>query len=660
MEFNSHLDSTSIVEANPPPSFDTHIPIARVARNVLSIFVLALLTYYLLFRLPFWFPPRQRLMSASYAFGFNNSIAILAMAGLLGVVTLFNLVRRREAIALPVQFPSQRAVDATGSIRMAFAIVALGYALLTGAMYVYNVRVAPPLMWETRHLLHRTWLMDLYGLRPYTEISAEYGPILTYSPSFMYWVLRPIGSSHEMAYFACHLLLNLGGLWCAYYVLSRAIMPSGARVVAFAILATAGFGLWMGVNGVLIRYLFPFAGLLLGHRAIGWALSWQSYIKSWVGAVTIGLLLLIANVLLSPEVGVAFALAWISYAVLTARGGPRILTASIVALFAAALLCWLFLPAAYYGTLLQFSEGANNLPLLPAPHLLLYILTLFLIVPPLLAVSVRKPQTGNVSSAAICGALGILCVVMAPGALGRCDPPHALLYGMGASMLLMIRLANISRRTFTAYAIAYAAVFIVFIEVVNLLVFYGVSPKTVLSGHPLAKIAQRFRRASSTHHLDAATLSALDRYPRLGLPFASFGDPAVEKYVITHGKLEPEYYVAIVGVYSASALERKLRDVAKAEYLLVPFYITSNGSPPDLCAGYLKSLREWFLYPAKLRCRADPLDPFTTLKSFIADHYTAVEQVGSCWVLRRVSSVSTAPPPRGTISLRSFNPVKNR
>jgi hypothetical protein len=47
-----------------------------------------------------------------------------------------------------------------------------------------------------------------------------------------------------------------------------------------------------------------------------------------------------------------------------------------------ALLCWLFLPVAYYGSVLWFSEGAANLPLLPAAHLLLYILTMFLVVPP--------------------------------------------------------------------------------------------------------------------------------------------------------------------------------------------------------------------------------------------------------------------------------------
>ena len=197
-----------------------------------------------------------------------------------------------QAIELPIEFPSQRAAGTTRSIRFAFAIVALCYALLTCAMYIYNVRAAPPLMWETRHLLHRTLLMDLYGLHPYTEVSAEYGPILTYAPSVTYWLLRPLGASHEQAYFMSHLLLNLAGLWCVYYVLSRAQMPERPRLVAFALLAIAGFGLWMGVNGVLVRYLFPFASLLLGHRTVGWMLSRRSYVASWGGAV-ISVLLLI-------------------------------------------------------------------------------------------------------------------------------------------------------------------------------------------------------------------------------------------------------------------------------------------------------------------------------------------------------------------------------
>ena len=138
----------------------------------------------------------------------------------------------------------------------------------------------------------------------------------------------------------------------------------------------------------------------------------------------------------------------------------------------------------------------------------------------------------------------------------------------------------------------------------------------------------------------------LDRYPRLGLPYASFGDPVVERYVITHGKLVPEYYVATVGVYDSAALERKLREVGHAEYLLVPFLLTAESKPSDPCAGYLKSIRSWFLYPVNLPCRAEPLDPTGSLNSFIVDHYKLVERVGLWHVLRRMKDPVTIPEDR--------------
>jgi hypothetical protein len=613
---------------------------AARAAKWLSLCAFALLVYWLLFQLPFYFPSQQRLMSASYTYGFNNSVAILLTAGLLGAVTLFYLLLRGKALESSIAFPRDGAIKASRSLTTAFAIGVVCYAAVTLVMYLYNVRSFPWLMWETRHLLYRTLLMDLYGLRPYTEVSAEYGPILTYAPSYMFWLLRPLGGSHEQAYFASHLLLNLAGLWCVYYVLSRARMSDRARLVAFVSLAIAGFGLWMGVNGVLVRYLFPFASVLAGHRLLYLMLAYRGHVARWSGAVISVLLLLVANILLSPEIGLAFVLAWLGYAVLSFRAEGRILAVSLIALVAAALLCWAFLPPEYYGTLLLFSEGANNFPLVPAPHLVLYLVTLFVVVPPLLAVGLRQLQSGGDSrDAAVCSALGILCVVMAPGALGRCDPPHVLFYGMGASLLLMIRLANISWRRFMLYALAYAAVFIVFVEAVNLNVFYGISARTVFSRHPWQNVVQRVRQAAGTEHPDLTALSVLDRYPRLGLPFATFADPVVEKYVVVRGKLDPEYYVATVGVYNAPALDRKLREVGKMEYLLVPTRLATRGSS-NPCAGYRKSMRQWFFYPARFRCHAQPLDPTATLMAFIADNYAPVEHVGSWSVLRRVSDAS--------------------
>ena len=76
----THLASLIESKSAPPPT--SRNKLAVLGWRALPILILALVTYYALFRLPFRFPPRQRLMSASYAFGFNNSVAIFALAAI--------------------------------------------------------------------------------------------------------------------------------------------------------------------------------------------------------------------------------------------------------------------------------------------------------------------------------------------------------------------------------------------------------------------------------------------------------------------------------------------------------------------------------------------------------------------------------------------------
>ncbi len=92
-------------------------------RTGLSLLILTLLVYYALFRFPFWFPPRQRLWSLSYNFGFNNGVAIVGMLVLLGTVTPY-LLRRRVATEskLPIAF------QPTGGSTQKSLVVALSLA----------------------------------------------------------------------------------------------------------------------------------------------------------------------------------------------------------------------------------------------------------------------------------------------------------------------------------------------------------------------------------------------------------------------------------------------------------------------------------------------------------------------------------------------------
>jgi hypothetical protein len=607
----------------------------RAAQNGGGLVMFVLLAYYALFRLPLRFPPRERLMSASYAFGFNNGVAIVVLAGLVALVTLLHLLRGRLSAALPITVSSVRNGKPWTATKVMFVIACLAYAALTFALYRYYLQSAPSLIWEPRHFLHRTWLMDIYGLRAYWDFSAEYGPILTYTPLWTYWLIKPLGGSYESAYFICHLLLNIAGLSCIYYIFTRSEMPAKARTIAFVVIAVAGFAPYMGLNGVLVRYLFPFAALVLGHRMLARILQWPIAWRSWSAAVLLVVALVSANVLLSPEVGIAFVVAWLCYATLLTLRQHRVLVTSLLAYSITALLAWALLPSSYYSSVIRFSQGANNLPLLPAAHIVFYLATLFLVVPPLLAVGMANLRGTDAARGAICGALGMLCLVMAPGALGRCDPPHVLFYGMGASILLTIRLANVSWRGFAVYVLGYAAVFIVLLEIINLRVFYGVSPRELLSWHALTNLRRAVHSATGTEHPSPALLAKLNKYPQLDLPFATFGDPAFEKYVVLRGQLKPEYYMAIVGVYNQAALQRKLSDLSKAKYLLVPQDLVAE-SERDACHDYLVSLRRWFFYPAKLACRAEPLEPTAAVRSFISKHYVEDERINHWLVLRRL------------------------
>jgi hypothetical protein len=277
---------------------------------------------------------------------------------------------------------------------------------------------------------------------------------------------------------------------------------------------------------------------------------------------------------------------------------------------------------------------------------LLYVLTIFLVVPPLLGTALRAAVLGDgadAGSAALGGALGGLCVVLAPGALGRADPPHVLFYGLGVSMLLMIRLANVTRRRFVLYTAVYGTVHILLAPAVLLTQFYGVSPRLLLSRGGVSHVVRQLRSGTAPP-LDAAQMTALDRNPRLGIPFATFGNPLVERYVIARGRLAPEYYIATVGVYTEASLARKLEDIAGQDYLLIPRGYEVRWSR-SLCAHYLDELRRSTLYPAQLPCSDTTLDVNGRVNAFILDHYRPLERVGDWYVMGRLSAATRPARP---------------
>src|SRR5436190_2296975 len=136
MRHNSGKNSAPLLEVEPAPELRRLSPSVRTGWSVVFALALAVIAYYVLFRLPFLFPPRQRLSSASYAFGFNNSVAILALAWIVAILTLIYLLRPGRVSRLAIALVDQPA-QPKRTTRWTFAIVSIGYAVLTFVMYIY-------------------------------------------------------------------------------------------------------------------------------------------------------------------------------------------------------------------------------------------------------------------------------------------------------------------------------------------------------------------------------------------------------------------------------------------------------------------------------------------------------------------------------------------
>jgi hypothetical protein len=309
--------------------------------------------YFAIFQLPYSFPPTEQLVSASYAFGFNNSVAIAVITLLLGLTLLYGLLSGSSLFCDPVLSFKEPGANATRLSRSWFLMMSGLYGLLTAGMYWYSRRAATAwITWESRHFLHRIQLVETYGLHLYGDIQAEYGPALMYTPIYIHGLVAPLGVSVQGAYFLCHLLMNVAGLWCLWYLLMHLAAPSKVKSVAFVLIGVAGFAPYMGLNGVVLRYTCPFAALLFGHR------TWITLRERPSPFRSLTLILMVAalsvvNVLLSPEIALVFVLGWLAYAALWIRRRDwRLVSLTAPALAGTALLCYFFLPDTYYGSLL--------------------------------------------------------------------------------------------------------------------------------------------------------------------------------------------------------------------------------------------------------------------------------------------------------------------
>ena len=575
---------------------------------------------YAVFRLPLRFPPAGRIVSPSLVFGFNNAVAIACVVALVGLVTAFHLWRRTRASgqAAPPQLFAQGDLPRSGRIRWpVFALMTVAHGLLTVVMWVYARTSNDWLIdFEASHFLWRLHLMELFGARPYLDFQHEYGPALLYVPILVHWLLAPAGTSLEAAYYLTHFACSVAGLGAILVLLDHAQIPRAKKEVAFCLLAAAALMPYMGLNGNLIRYVPPYLSVLLAARALSRARgrAWPLTVVAVLGAV---------NLLISPETGFAFCLGWGAYCAHTALTDRSRAVLGLAGLAPAGALGALMMPPEYAGSVLSFSGGANNFPLLPAAHIIFYLTILFLGVPRLLA----DALSGLGRQRALLFSMAAICVVMIPGALSRADPPHVLFFSLGLALLLFVQAAIRSRRAFALYAILYALIIVVGSHVSNARAFYGASLRSLRPANIVAFVRHQEPEMTDTQ------LARLEQYAPLGLPYCSYGtDRRTMAHLWSRAQIAPEYYCGIIGVYNEHQLARKVADIRRHDYLLV-----RKGwlRPANPCLRHIAAIRSSFIYPGPLWCRQEALEPDPAVIRAIVTYFRVVEELGPYVIMRR-------------------------
>jgi hypothetical protein len=362
--------------------------------------------------------------------------------------------------------------------------------------------------------------------------------------------------------------------------------------------------------------------------------------------------LALANFWISPEFGVAY---WVTGVVYLGLAWDRRLLPALVAHLLTLPALLVAIPASL-DILFSASSGGASLPIVPAPHILVYLFALLIVAPRALAAATRnRKHVDPLTTALIVFALGGV-----PAALGRCDPGHVVNYGLVLFMLVFVASARWPRWAFSVHAVLFFLVIVAGNQFANLFVvkwdvLSAVYPyvrahadaggMTALRWLGYSEADARARLSELQGTADGGLrYERLARYPALGLPLRV--DEGLEHYLRSSGKYAPDYHVENLNVFGDAQLERKLRDLAGLEYVVVDRRHLVAGEPGARPTGagrgdmadaahlqrYLSIL---FKYPVRLTIEHDYLFHEAQIAAYVAQHYEKVDEVGGYDVMKR-------------------------
>jgi hypothetical protein len=258
-----------------------------------------------------------------------------------------------------------------------------------------------------------------YGVAPL------YGPLLLSQLSSI---------SIVNAYYLSWMINCLLGTLLLFAAINLIDYPTNSKKAIYLLL----YGAWfpyiclMGTHYTLLRYTCPLFFILLVHKCFK-GIGAKSLVYAALLAVAFTVILL----LISPETAIAFAFACACIFMLSAPGRSCRASASFTGLLLAlAVVFWAALKLHVLDTMKAAEGGANSLPILFAPHIVLFFAALFVCA----CYVFRRFHERLIND----NTIGLIAysIPMTAAALGRCDPLHVVMNGIGVFLASMFYVSN--------------------------------------------------------------------------------------------------------------------------------------------------------------------------------------------------------------------------
>lgn len=601
----------------------------------LSIYLLifTVIVFLSVFLLPFYIPRKIPAVSPSYDYGFNNTIAVIALclSLFIGTIAFYKpFCKKVQFLQIGGLFTKKN--DAGLSIKFVLIILFVHFFAILG-LYLLNANYG---YGEGNYFLVRIDRLAL-GQKPYKDFEYAYGLLMIYLPKLITDVFK--FSTSVPGYYISLTILEAIGILFLHYVINSFNVPAKNKKVIFLIIGLSCIPLSLGMNYILIRFITPIASLLALKEIVGKLEngSLKNCFFFAIATVTISVL----NFLTSMEVGIAVLLSIAGYLFFSVVINKK--TYHIVTLLAAAILitALILLMGKSFGiTITAFAAGGNNWVVIPSPSIVLFLIS-FLVVNFIFCTWLL---TKNVSF--LTCTLLIFNIIMLVGAFGRCDPGHIYWYGLSSLITMWMLTAYTNTRNFKIYTIAFILIFGIGMFASGLFL-YKTELSTLVARYFISKGKVKSLDEFAEHvHYDTAIINryadrlnekidfeGISKYNKIALPFDV--DPAIYLYLLKNNIYAPEYYTGYFSntftPYQINAKLKALQD-SNHKYMIVPEAVYNFNYTSDIAAEK-RFISISFLYPYNYTKKRDSQKMYAPVYTYIHDKFRPLEVVKNGFLL---------------------------